>query len=291
MATRPEVHREKKSLRKKLLQALYGDDVHYVVNGDVSYNSAQKARIDAERLAALREARGRHRPRKESNLSMDSASETLESVLDAAGDELVLDIESLSSTSSLSDHEERRRSRRSTMRRSLSTAFSFVTHKQPVTSDRKKPAKSTVLAAKLKTAATTIKAPVDINCSVRDGGHRFDLLVLERASAGKRRPTGLEVAAADEPFVFASQTYEGSLIVLGCKLALAVPTVQQAWASSGVRAGDRIVAVNGTAGPAEKLLSLLRRDNKKRRLTLVRPQAEEGLGWRDSVRARRKLFV
>ena len=75
------------------------------------------------------------------------------------------------------------------------------------------------------------------------------------------------------------------------KLALAVPTVQQAWASSGVRAGDRIVAVNGTAGPAEKLLSLLRRDNKKRRLTLVRPQAEEGLGWRDSVRARRKLFV
>ena len=31
---------------------------------------------------------------------MDSASETLESVLDAAGDELVLDIESLSSTSS-----------------------------------------------------------------------------------------------------------------------------------------------------------------------------------------------
>ena len=65
----------------------------------------------------------------------------------------------------------------------------------------------------------------------------------------------------------------------------------QAWASSGVRAGDRIVAVNGTAGPAEKLLSLLRRDNKKRRLTLVRPQAEEGLGWRDSVRARRKLFV
>ena len=64
-----------------------------------------------------------------------------------------------------------------------------------------------------------------------------------------------------------------------------------AWASSGVRAGDRIVAVNGTAGPAEKLLSLLRRDNKKRRLTLVRPQAEEGLGWRDSVRARRKLFV
>ncbi len=177
------------------------------------------------------------------------------------------------------------------MRRSLSTAFSFVTHKQPVTSDRKKPAKSTVLAAKLKTAATTIKAPVDINCSVRDGGHRFDLLVLERASAGKRRPTGLEVAASDEPFVFAAQTYEGSLIVLGCKLALAVPTVQQAWASSGVRAGDRIVAVNGTAGPAEKLLSLLRRDNKKRRLTLVRPQAEEGLGWRDSVRARRKLFV
>ena len=60
-------------------------------------------------------------------------------------------------------------------------------------------------------------------------------------------------------------------------MALAVPTVQQAWASSGVRAGDRIVAVNGTAGPAEKLLSLLRRDNKKRRLTLVRPQAEEGL--------------
>ena len=109
--------------------------------------------------------------------------------------------------------------------------------------------------------------------------------------AGKRRPTGLEVAASDEPFVFAAQTYEGSLIVLGCKLALAVPTVQQAWASSGVRAGDRIVAVNGTAGPAEKLLSLLRRDNKKRRLTLVRPQAEEGLGWRDSVRARRKLFV
>ncbi len=51
------------------------------------------------------------------------------------------------------------------------------------------------------------------------------------------------------------------------------------------------MAVNGTAGPAEKLLSLLRRDNKKRRLTLVRPQAEEGLGWRDSVRARRKLFV
>ena len=100
MATRPEVHREKKSLRKKLLQALYGDDVHYVVNGDVSYNSAQKARIDAERLAVLREARGRHRPRKESNWSMDSASETLESVLDAAGDELVLDIESLSSTSS-----------------------------------------------------------------------------------------------------------------------------------------------------------------------------------------------
>ena len=44
---------------------------------------------------------------------------------------------------------------------------------------------------------------------------------------------------------------------VGCKLALAVPTVQQAWASSGVRAGDRIVAVNGTAGPAEKLLSLL----------------------------------
>ena len=36
---------------------------------------------------------------------MDSASETLESVLDAAGDELVLDIESLSSTSSLSDHD------------------------------------------------------------------------------------------------------------------------------------------------------------------------------------------
>ena len=101
----------------------------------------------------------------------------------------------------------------------------------------------------------------------------------------------MEVAASDEPFVFAAQTYEGSLIVLGCKLALAVPTVQQAWASSGVRAGDRIVAVNGTAGPAEKLLSLLRRDNKKRRLTLVRPQAEEGLGWRDSVRARRKLFV
>ena len=83
----------------------------------------------------------------------------------------------------------------------------------------------------------------------------------------------------------------GSLIVLGCKLALAVPTVQQAWASSGVRAGDRIVAVNGTAGPAEKLLSLLRRDNKKRRLTLVRPQTEESVGWRDSVRARRKLFV
>ena len=124
-----------------------------------------------------------------------------------------------------------------------------------------------------------------------DGGHRFDLLVLERASAGKRRPTGLEVAASDEPFVFAAQTYEGSLIVLGCKLALAVPTVQQAWASSGVRAGDRIVAVNGTAGPAEKLLSLLRRDNKKRRLTLVRPQTEESMGWRDSVRARRKLFV
>ena len=104
-------------------------------------------------------------------------------------------------------------------------------------------------------------------------------MVLERASAGKRRPTGLEVAASDEPFVFASQTYEGSLIVLGCKLALAVPTVQQAWASSGVRAGDRIVAVNGTAGPAEKLLSLLRRDNKKRRLTLVRPQTEESVGW------------
>ena len=107
----------------------------------------------------------------------------------------------------------------------------------------------------------------------------------------KRRPTGLEVAASDEPFVFAAQTYEGSLIVLGCKLALAVPTVQQAWASSGVRAGDRIVAVNGTAGPAEKLLSLLRRDNKKRRLTLVRPQTEESVGWRDSARARRKLFV
>ena len=87
------------------------------------------------------------------------------------------------------------------------------------------------------------------------------------------------------------ETYEGSLIVLGCKLALAVPTVQQAWASSGVRAGDRIVAVNGTAGPAEKLLSLLRRDNKKRRLTLVRPQTEESVGWRDSARARRKLFV
>ena len=101
----------------------------------------------------------------------------------------------------------------------------------------------------------------------------------QRRSAGKRRPTGLEVAASDEPFVFASQTYEGSLIVLGCKLALAVPTVQQAWASSGVRAGDRIVAVNGTAGPAEKLLSLLRRDNKKRRLTLVRPQTEESVGW------------
>ena len=83
----------------------------------------------------------------------------------------------------------------------------------------------------------------------------------------------------------------GEYIVLGCKLALAVPTVQQAWASSGVRAGDRIVAVNGTAGPAEKLLSLLRRDNKKRRLTLVRPQTEESMGWRDSVRARRKLFV
>ena len=101
----------------------------------------------------------------------------------------------------------------------------------------------------------------------------------------------LALAAADEPFVFANQTYEGSLIVLGCKLALAVPTVQQAWASSGVRAGDRIVAVNGTAGPAEKLLSLLRRDNKKRRLTLVRPQTEESVGWRDSARARRKLFV
>ena len=62
-------------------------------------------------------------------------------------------------------------------------------------------------------------------------------------------------------------------------------------ARSGVRAGDRIVAVNGTAGPAEKLLSLLRRDNKKRRLTLVRPQTEESVGWRDSARARRKLFV
>ena len=72
---------------------------------------------------------------------------------------------------------------------------------------------------------------------------------------------------------------------------VAVPTVQQAWASSGERAGDRIVAVNGTAGPAEKLLSLLRRDNKKRRLTLVRPQTEESVGWRDSARARRKLFV
>ena len=75
------------------------------------------------------------------------------------------------------------------------------------------------------------------------------------------------------------------------KLALAVPTVQQAWASSGVRAGDRIVAVNGTAGPAEKLLSLLRMDNKKRRLTLVRPQTEESVGCRESTRARRKLFV
>ena len=96
--------------------------------------------------------------------------------------------------------------------------------------------------------------------------------------ADERGRRGLEVAASDEPFVFASQTYEGSLIVLGCKLALAVPTVQQAWASSGVRAGDRIVAVNGTAGPAEKLLSLLRRDNKKRRLTLVRPQTEESMG-------------
>ena len=63
------------------------------------------------------------------------------------------------------------------------------------------------------------------------------------------------------------------------------------WASSGVRAGDRIVAVNGTTGPAEKLLSLLRRDSKKRRLTLVRPQTEESVGWRDSARARRKLFV
>ena len=54
---------------------------------------------------------------------------------------------------------------------------------------------------------------------------------------------------------------------------------------------DRIVAVNGTTGPAEKLLSLLRRDNKKRRLTLVRPQTEESVGWRESTRARRKLFV
>ena len=51
------------------------------------------------------------------------------------------------------------------------------------------------------------------------------------------------------------------------------------------------MAVNGTAGPAEKLLSLLRRDNKKRRLTLVRPQTEESVGWRESTRARRKLFV
>ena len=60
---------------------------------------------------------------------------------------------------------------------------------------------------------------------------------------------------------------------------------------SSMRAGDRIVAVNGTTGPAEKLLSLLRRDSKKRRLTLVRPQTEESVGWRDSTRARRKLFV
>ena len=131
---------------------------------------------------------------------------------------------------------------------------------------------------------TTLQTPPALSGYKKVSESSFDFF-------GKRRPTGLEVAASDEPFVFAAQTYEGSLIVLGCKLALAVPTVQQAWASSGVRAGDRIVAVNGTAGPAEKLLSLLRRDNKKRRLTLVRPQAEEGLGWRDSVRARRKLFV
>ena len=30
---------------------------------------------------------------------------------------------------------------------------------------------------------------------------------------------------------------------------------------------------------------------KKRRLTLVRPQTEESVGWRESTRARRKLFV
>ena len=30
---------------------------------------------------------------------------------------------------------------------------------------------------------------------------------------------------------------------------------------------------------------------QKRRLTLVRPQTEESVGWRESTRARRKLFV
>ena len=114
-------------------------------------------------------------------------------------------------------------------------------------------------------------------------------LVCERRSRIQRPPVSAESPAQsrnDPTNAAGAQRLQKSF-----KLALAVPTVQQAWASSGVRAGDRIVAVNGTAGPAEKLLSLLRRDNKKRRLTLVRPQTEESMGWRDSVRAQRKLFV
>lgn len=147
-------------------------------------------------------------------------------------------------------------------------------------------AKSSVIAARIKAAASTVRAQPEVICSVRDGGHRFDLLVLERADKGKRRPTGLEVAAADEPLAFGGETYPASLIVVGCKYASAVPTVQQAWNTNGVRAGDRIVAVNGARGPAETLLALLRRDTKKRRLTLVRP-AEAG-EWTTSARV---LFV
>ena len=261
-----------------------------MVNGDISYNSAEKSRIDAERLAVLKEARYRNRPRKESNVSIDSASETLESLLmEPRGDELILDIESLSPTSTLSDVPETRRSRRSTMRRSLNSTFSFMTNKTHVTeSGRRRVAKSSVIAARIKAAASTVRAQPDVTCSVRDGGHRFDLLVLERATKGTRRPTGLEVAASNEPLDFGGTRYPASLIVLGCKYAAAVPTVQQAWNTNGVRTGDRIVAVNGARGPAEALLALLRKDTKKRRLTLVRP-AEASGEWTDSSRA--VLFV
>ena len=105
-----------------------------------------------------------------------------------------------------------------------------------------------------------------------DDGHRFEIVVPKR----KTQQLGLVVYASGA-VDFGDVTYGASLVVVDVADD-ALPTIRVAFATSGIRRGDRVVGVNKRfPDDPGALHAMLLNGKRKRRLTIIRSAHAPGV--------------